>query len=160
VPNSAFTTLRSGDVPDFDRLAAEVHAAMAGSDAQDLSRELAALYGSRAIAVIDAGRSDGGLERIRNADIIGAQIEAAVHDEMAVTLGDVIFRRTPLAAADNPGADVLESCARLMGEILGWTEARRGREIAAIVERFPGDNGPGRISEPEIETIAGTDTGR
>ena len=155
-PDSSTRTLFGGDVEDFDGLARDVQSALAGNDSQDLCRELTALYGSRVFELLETGRTSGSLGRIRKAEIIGAQIDAAVGDEMAVTLGDLVFRRTPLAAAGHPGEDVLTDCAKLMGEKLGWSRQRQHREIRAVLDRFPTATDAGRISEAQIESIIGS----
>ena len=159
-PDSSAIPLLGGDVDDFGGVVADVQDALTGSDSQDLAPELAALHGSRALQLVAAGRRTDGLGRIRGADIIGAQIEAAVRDEMAVTLGDLVFRRTPLAAGGNPGEDVLAECARQMGQKLGWTDERKRREIDAVLARFPTDRSAGRIPEPDVEAMVGVTTDR
>lgn len=156
VPDSTECVLSGGNVVDFDKLVNDVRDALAGTDAQELCGELAALYGSCVFNLLEYGRAPESLGRINNGEIIGAQINAAVDDEMAVTLGDLVFRRTPLAAAGHPGEDVLSECAKRMGKILGWSEARQQREIGAVLKRFPTATYSGSISEPRIESIAGT----
>ena len=156
-PDSSVRNLLGGDVEDFDSLAERVQNALTDSDSQDLCTELTALYGSCVFDLLEIGRSSGSLDRIRKSEVIGAQIDVAVRDEMAVTLGDLVFRRTPLAAAGDPGADVLADCARIMGEKQGWTKERLDREIKAVTDRFPTATRSGRISEPQIESIVGID---
>ena len=47
-------------------------------------------------------------------------IVAAVREEMAQTLSDVIFRRTDLGTGGHPGQTELSECAQLVAEELGW----------------------------------------
>lgn len=65
-----------------------------------------------------------------------AAVMTAVRDEMALTLGDVVFRRTGLGTAGHPGREALEAAAALAGAELGWDGARRRAEIEAVEERY------------------------
>jgi glycerol-3-phosphate dehydrogenase len=58
-----------------------------------------------------------------------AQVIHAVRREMAHTLADIALRRTPLAMLGPPPDAALRRCAAIAGELLGWDEARRAREI-------------------------------
>ena len=69
--------------------------------------------------------------------VIAATVVHAVREEMARRLGDVVFRRTDLGTAGHPGDAALVACARLMGEELGWSEARIERELEGVGEVFP-----------------------
>jgi glycerol-3-phosphate dehydrogenase len=57
---------------------------------------------------------------------------AAVRDEMALTLEDVIMRRTAIGQLGPPRRETLEGVSDLMARELNWTEERRLREIAAL----------------------------
>jgi glycerol-3-phosphate dehydrogenase len=59
----------------------------------------------------------------------------AVRHEMALTLEDVVVRRTGLGAAGHPGDEVVRRCAELMQAELGWSPERVEDEIAAV-QRF------------------------
>jgi glycerol-3-phosphate dehydrogenase len=54
-----------------------------------------------------------------------------VEHEMAQHLGDVVLRRTALAAGGHPGREALARCADLMGSALGWSPERREVELDA-----------------------------
>ena len=60
----------------------------------------------------------------------------AVRNEWAVTLPDVVLRRTGLGTAGHPGRPALEAVARAMAAELGWDAARTAREIAATETAF------------------------
>lgn len=153
VPDSTAVTLTGGDIEDFAGLVGDVQDCLTGHDSQDLAPELAALYGSRALPLVRSARETGSADRVGKGGLILAQVDAAVRDEMAVTLGDLVFRRTPLAAAGDPGRAVLEACAAQMGRALCWTEERRQREVQAVAERFPTADHAGRIVEPAVESL-------
>jgi glycerol-3-phosphate dehydrogenase len=54
----------------------------------------------------------------------------AVREEMAVHLDDVVLRRTDLGSGSHPGAAAISQAGTHMQQILGWSDARRGEEIA------------------------------
>ncbi len=69
--------------------------------------------------------------------VTAAEVIHAVRQEMAVTLADVIQRRTELGAAGLPAYPVLQKCARLMGCELGWTTEHQQQEIEAVIQKYP-----------------------
>ena len=58
-------------------------------------------------------------------------IVRAVRTEWAMTLGDVVLRRTAIGLAACQGLDRIETIAEIVGAQLGWDAARRAAEIAA-----------------------------
>jgi glycerol-3-phosphate dehydrogenase len=56
----------------------------------------------------------------------------AIRNEMALTLEDVIMRRTSVGQFGLPPRETLEHVSRLMASELNWTEERRLREITAL----------------------------
>lgn len=66
-----------------------------------------------------------------------AEVIHAVREEMALTLCDVIQRRTELGAAGLPSLRILHKCADLMVRELGWTVERREYEIHSVVQAYP-----------------------
>ena len=61
-----------------------------------------------------------------------AQVAFAVDAEMALTLEDVVMRRTAIGQFGKPAADVLEKIASQMAERLGWSAEKKAREIASL----------------------------
>lgn len=105
--------------------------------ASGLSREtleaLVGLYGRGYQALVTlAGKVPGGADRLcpRNPDIV-AQVHHAVQEEMAVSLQDVMLRRTGLGTSVCLGLDCAEPVARRMGTLLGWTPRRVTAELEA-----------------------------
>ncbi|HET6629130.1 MAG TPA: FAD-dependent oxidoreductase [Woeseiaceae bacterium] len=148
VPDSATVPLVGGDLEDFATLEGDLRDRLTREDGECLAHELASLYGSEALRLAERGHAEGQLGRIHGGEIVGVQIDEAIENEMAQTLADVVFRRTPLGAAGNPGKEVLQACADYMGEKLGWSDQRRQQELEAVVSRFPTPSHAGRISEP------------
>lgn len=60
---------------------------------------------------------------------IGAELTFAVRREFAVTLADVLARRVLLAFEPGHGLASVDRAAALLGDRLGWDEARRKEEI-------------------------------
>jgi glycerol-3-phosphate dehydrogenase len=94
---------------------------------------LVTTYGRGARHVIEvAGKIAAGSERLcpSNPDIV-AQLHVAVHDEMAVSLQDVLLRRTGIGTSACLGEDCGESIARRMAELLAWSPRRLQAEVEA-----------------------------
>ena len=95
-------------------------------------------YGTRAGDVLKQGGAGG--------DLLAACWRHAVREEMAVRLGDLLFRRTNAAEEGAvPAADV-ERCARLMAEELGWSEARREAETDEAAAGLAAHRGRGAFA--------------
>ncbi|HEX2100203.1 MAG TPA: glycerol-3-phosphate dehydrogenase C-terminal domain-containing protein, partial [Candidatus Synoicihabitans sp.] len=76
-------------------------------------------------------------ERLGASSVIRAQVCHAMRAELAVTLADVVFRRTELASGHYPGQTALQDCARLMAQELGWSARRTEDELSSVAARFP-----------------------
>jgi glycerol-3-phosphate dehydrogenase len=98
---------------------------------------LARLYGTRLGAMLEsAGDRPDLLTPLGTTGDIGAQVLFAMREEMAMTLSDVVMRRTGIGQLGDPGADALAATANLMAAELGWDAARRQREIDAAARTF------------------------
>lgn len=69
--------------------------------------------------------------------VIVAEVEHAIHDEMAWTLADVIGRRTGLGATGLPSMAALQECASLMGREFLWSPEREQQEINSVIQMYP-----------------------
>ena len=90
-------------------------------------------YGRGWTRVLDlAGKVAGGTERLcpSNPDIV-AELHHAVQDEMAVSLQDVMLRRTGIGTSRCQGQDCAESIGQRMAPLLGWTRRRLDAELEA-----------------------------
>jgi glycerol-3-phosphate dehydrogenase len=54
---------------------------------------------------------------------------------MAVTLPDIVFRRTTLGAAPGPQRSAVEDVARTAGLELGWDSLRQQAEVDAVMQQ-------------------------
>jgi glycerol-3-phosphate dehydrogenase len=73
-----------------------------------------------------------GTERLcpSNPEIV-AQLHQAVREEMAVSLQDVLIRRTGIGQSLCQGLDCAESIGRRMAEVAGWSPRRLDAELEA-----------------------------
>jgi len=62
---------------------------------------------------------------------VAAEVAHAVRKEWAMTIGDVLLRRTAIGLGPCQGLDRLDAVAELMGRLLGWNDERRKSEVAA-----------------------------
>ena len=100
-------------------------------------------------AVLDAARRlPGGTERLcKNAPEIVAQLHWAVESELAVSLQDVLLRRTGLGTGPCLGLDCAPAIAQRMGALLGWSPRRAEAELDAYdALRPPGPPLPERVT--------------
>jgi glycerol-3-phosphate dehydrogenase len=67
---------------------------------------------------------------------IAAQVVFAVRSEMAMTLDDVMFRRTGLGSLGPLEPRAVAEVAAIMGAELGWSEDEKQRQIASIGWRY------------------------
>ncbi|HMB19549.1 MAG TPA: glycerol-3-phosphate dehydrogenase/oxidase [Spirochaetota bacterium] len=65
-----------------------------------------------------------------------AEVLFAVRNEMAVTLNDVLFRRTGIGTIGHPGKDVLRRVAELAGKELGWSGDEIKKQIELAEKEF------------------------
>ncbi len=131
--STAATPVYGGDIEHLaDYLAAEKTRQSGFVDA-DTVEHLVRNYGSGYEEVLGLARENAGLlQRVsENFPVLGAEVVYAVREEMAVTLADVVRRRTELGSAGDPGDAALKGCARLMAAELGWDDPRVAEEIAA-----------------------------
>ena len=89
------------------------------------------LYGRRAADVVAEAGGDAELLEVfdEGTGAIGAELLFAVRREFAVTLADVFARRLLLAFEPDHALGSVDRAAALLGERLGWGDARRKEEI-------------------------------
>jgi glycerol-3-phosphate dehydrogenase len=100
---------------------------------------LAHNHGSNSPAILELARAfDRGYETLTGTNVLRAEVCNAVRNEMAVNLGDVVFRRTDLATGGNPGMQALHECADIVAAELCWDESQRSKELSSVLANFPG----------------------
>ena len=90
-------------------------------------------YGTEYQRVVEIARTDKALAEPLDADgEIPAQVVYAIREEMALTLKDIVFRRTGLGTLGDPGDAVINRVAALSATELGWDDDRKQREVAQV----------------------------
>lgn len=105
----------------------------------EITRHLLMTYGSQAQQVIEIAREDESLREnlIAGLPHLAAEIIYAARFEMALTITDVLARRTRLAML--AGTDSIACAARvaeLMARETGWSENEKQRQVAAFTSEF------------------------
>jgi glycerol-3-phosphate dehydrogenase len=122
--------LPGGDIDRVEKFHAEqkrAHPSLEGID------HLARLYGTRLDAMLaEAGNRPDLLQPLGVTGDIGAQVLFAIREEMALTLADVVTRRTGIAQLGKPADDVLARTADIMAAELNWNAVRRAHEIETV----------------------------
>lgn len=129
------TPVYGGAFENFDSLVRAVSRATAGALARPAAEALAHNYGTEYREVLRL-RADAGEGCIATSTTLRAEVLHAIRHEMALTLSDVVFRRTDLATGGHPGPAALQEAATLVAREFGWTDARRREEIATVEKRF------------------------
>jgi glycerol-3-phosphate dehydrogenase len=96
-------------------------------------RTLVETYGRAYPRVLELGRKlPDGFERLcpSNPEIV-AQLHHALREEQAVSLQDVLLRRTGIGQSRCQGLDCAESIAARMAELGGWSRRRLDAELEA-----------------------------
>ncbi|MGH7579429.1 MAG: glycerol-3-phosphate dehydrogenase C-terminal domain-containing protein, partial [Gemmatimonadales bacterium] len=65
---------------------------------------------------------------------LAQRILHAAREEMAVTLGDVVYRRTELGDPPGPDREAVRFAARIAADALGWEDERRSREEESVLQ--------------------------
>lgn len=105
----------------------------AGLDEQ-CARTVALRFGRRVDDVLERARAtgDGAGRLVPALPFCAAEIDVAARDEGPRTLADLLARRLPLTLLHAVDRDLAERCAHRAAPMLGWDEARVGREVEAF----------------------------
>ena len=66
-----------------------------------------------------------------------AEVVHSIRHEMALTLVDVIQRRTEIGSAGLPSISTLQKCTEIMSGELGWSIEKQSQEIDAAIKKYP-----------------------
>jgi glycerol-3-phosphate dehydrogenase len=102
----------------------------------DVASRLVARHGTDAPGVASVGvEMDLICELVPGRPFLEAEVTWAARHELALSLDDMLARRTRLAQElPDRGAAVAPRVAELLGAELGWGETRRAREVEAYLE--------------------------
>ena len=94
-------------------------------------------YGTEIDQIISLAESNPSLKVQLNEDgELLAQVVYAIKNEMALSLSDIIFRRTGLGLLGHPGEDVIDKVAKLAAQELAWDEEKKLAEIKVVKQRL------------------------
>lgn len=94
---------------------------------------LGACRGSAAAAVLELAATPGLAEPLAaGSPVIAAEIVHALREEMALTLADLVLRRTELGARGDASPAALARCGAIAARELGWSSERLASEVAAV----------------------------
>jgi glycerol-3-phosphate dehydrogenase len=125
--------VKGGQIAYFESFLKQAIADARGVIDKQVLEHLIYTYGSeyRQLEKYNLARLDSRLP------VTEAEVIHAVREEMALTLLDVIQRRTDLGSAGLPSMKTLQRCAELMSRELGWTLERQQAEINSVTEAYP-----------------------
>ena len=94
------------------------------------------VYGGRAATIIELALSNATLAACLTPerDYLLAEIVFTIREEFAMTLADIVFRRTMMGFRPDQGRPFYEDIAACTAAELGWSAARKGREMADLIE--------------------------
>ena len=126
----------------------------------DVRAHLCAAYGANLVQVLALMKGDTplGSRIVPDLPYLWAEVVYICRHEMALTLDDVLSRRTRLVLEDRQqGLGVARAVAEIMAAELGWDEAETGRQVAAYLavvrreyQEQPGDDGSRSPAEPAL----------
>jgi glycerol-3-phosphate dehydrogenase len=133
--------LHGGNVGRCDSFLRRVVETQGGLLPPPVLENLVRSYGARYEDVMNLVHEDAELRRPMHPELpeIGAQVVHAVRREMALSLADVVFRRTGLGTLKHPGRASLERACDLMARDLGWRRSRRRAELERVERALPED---------------------
>jgi glycerol-3-phosphate dehydrogenase len=134
---TAATSVYGGDVESFDEFLLQTIQNREACDDPAVLRHLVYYHGSSYPEVLAYVRRPNSSQRLAvDHAVTAGEVRHAVREEMAVRLADVVLRRTPLGAKGYPGDEVVERCAGIMAEELGWDQRRQQSEVQACRKSF------------------------
>jgi glycerol-3-phosphate dehydrogenase len=131
---TAETPVLGGDITNKESFTRAVLLREVTGVTPETLRRLALTYGTTYDAVLQIVRDQPALGETlgRQCAVTGAEIVHAARTECAITLADVVIRRTEAGSAGHPGSDALERAAAIMAEQMGWDENRMWQEISEV----------------------------
>lgn len=133
------TPVNGGKIDDFNAFMQMAKADRFHNLDDDTVEHLVYTYGSDYKDFLYAIKKQPELaERIDpNSHVIKAEIVHAIRHEMALTLADVIQRRTELGSAGIPSIATLQKCGEIIAGELGWSLEKQTQEIDAVIQKYP-----------------------
>lgn len=94
-------------------------------------------YATDYTRVLEMARRDPKLAETVNEDgELLAQVSFAIEQETALTLKDILFRRTGIGTLGHPGDAVISKVADIAANALGWSQERKQAEVQEAEKAF------------------------
>ncbi len=92
---------------------------------------LLSIYGGRAAGIVDLACDDDVSRQTLNNDSVhlAAEVLFVIREEFAVTLADIVFRRTMIGFDADQGRPLFDAVAAVAAEELSWTEDHKQAEL-------------------------------
>lgn len=129
---TAITPLPGGRFDRFDAMTRGYQKTWPGISSL---RNMAHMLGARLPAALKGARLADLAALGESGDTL-AQVRFALEEEMALTLEDMVMRRTALGQFGPPSAAAIEKVANLMATHLGWNEEKKNREIDSLTPLY------------------------
>jgi glycerol-3-phosphate dehydrogenase len=132
--STATTALPGAGIADHEGRALDIARQLPIDVTAAVVRHLTSRYAESAAAILDLlrDRPDLAAHVAPGNPAIQAEVVHAVRSEAAITLGDIVLRRTTIGAAGHPGADALAACAAVAAAELGWSPAQQQVEFDRV----------------------------
>lgn len=125
-----------------------------------IARRVAELYGSRARGVAERAATDPRAREVvdETHGLTVAEISFALEEEFAVSLTDILARRTIVGIGPTVPDDVIDRVAQAAARLTGWSDERTDRELRAFRDRLERFRIPDRGEETVRTGGAGRET--
>jgi glycerol-3-phosphate dehydrogenase len=131
--------VQGGQIADFKAFMKQAIATVPRGIHEEIMEHLVYTYGSEYTSLIQyiKKQPEWGARTDPSLPVTIAEVMHAILSEMALTLADVIQRRTELGATGLPSITTLQKCAALMGRELSWSLERQQQEIDSAIQAYP-----------------------
>ncbi len=131
---TAVTPVHGGDVDDRDRLLRSIRADAGPRLSEESILHLADSFGTLTSDIL---KQPDGAATLCDGKTLIAEVRYAARDELSHTLADIVLRRLDLGTGCEMGDKILNECAIIAGEELGWDAERRRVEIQRVKGSYP-----------------------
>ncbi len=131
--------VNGGEIDDFNSFIQQAKKEYSDALDEETIEHLVFTYGSNYKNIVGYTKEQPELaEPIDpNFYVTKAEVVHSIRHEMALTLVDVIQRRTEIGSAGLPSISTLQKCAEIMSGELGWSIEKQSQEIDAAIKKYP-----------------------
>jgi glycerol-3-phosphate dehydrogenase len=131
---TATTAVHGGDISDRDQLLRSIRAHAGPRLSEESILHLADSFGTLTSEVL---KQPDGVATLCDGKTLIAEVRYTARNELSVTLADIVLRRLDLGTGCEMGDKLLNECASIAGEELGWDDERRRMEIKRVKGSYP-----------------------